>query len=477
MVWYISLLLYLFAKFICCNILIVLFRMSISSTSCSSSNGNGVINDDESVLELMLLEEAVKKVQEARRLEKESKDVKVRAAALRAFLADGDEEALALAPPVVVEAASAPVVIDVEKRPEDKGGRANLSDIDGKVYSVFKNSSAVKLLSESQGFRRACQLDRAAFLLGPDGIEIVPSQVLDNLYMQAARVRNIDLTDRSKVWESLRVLHRIENFRVFQPKSFEAFILFLPQWNNDSVLSLQHFVDFVFDEQKLEHIISALRGLELVLCFVFGFGWKKVLDDVITRISEGDLSETLGSYLRHELEAVWNAFCMEMRGRSLDSVGIVRCLGTQSDCVQLLSEMYASVNINLQGQERFLRRSKRKISEVTSRGEVAKELDGTRPKLRQEPNTSLYKSKMTRAVLDGTKSGAVKQVGNCIQHLRHLFNSNAPCTRGVDCHFAHLANKTSVSKSVLLDEVEKSSANMLRDPAVKKELKLAITRA
>jgi hypothetical protein len=34
-----------------------------------------------------------------------------------------------------------------------------------------------------------------------------------------------------------------------------------------------------------------------------------------------------------------------------------------------------------------------------------------------------------------------------------------------------------MSKAVLLDEVEKSSANMLRDPAVKKELKLAITRA
>ena len=451
--------------------------MSSSSSSYSSSNVSGILNDDESSLELVLLEAEVKKVQEARRLEREGKDVKLRAAALRAFLVDGDEEALALAPPVVLERPSAVVASDTEKRSEEKGGRATLSDVDGKIYSVFKNSSAVKLLSESQGFRRACQLDRAVFLLGPDGIEIVPSQVLDNLYMQAARVRNIESTDRSKVWESLKVLHRIENFKVFLPKSFEAFILFLPQWNNDTVLSLQHFVDFAFDEQKLEHIISGLRGLELVLCFVFGFGWKKVLDDVITRISEGDLSESLGSYLRYELEAVWNAFCMEMRGRSLDSVGIVRCLGTQGDCVHLLSEMYASVNVSLQGQERFLRRSKRKISEVISRGEVGKDLIVTRPKIKHDLLPSPFKSKVARPVLDGAKSGTGRQVGNCVQHLRHLFSAHAPCARGADCHFVHLATKTSMSKAVLLDEVEKSSANMLRDPAVKKELKLAITRA
>lgn len=416
-------------------------------------------------------------MQEVRRLEKESKDVKLRAAALRAFLADGDEEALALAPPVVVDGASTSLVTDLEKRQEDKGGRATLSDVDGKIYSVFKNSSAVKLLSESQGFRRACQLDRAAFLLGPDGIEIVPSQVLDNLYMQAARVRNIEFTDRSKVWESLKVLHRIENFKVFHPKSFEAFILFLPQWNNDTVLSLQHFVEFVFDEQKLEHIISALRGLELVLCFVFGFGWKKVLDDVITRISEGDLSEALGSYLRHELEAVWNAFCMEMRGRSLDSVGIVRSLGTQADCVRLLSEMYASVNVNLQGQERFLRRFKRKTSDLSFGEVTGKDLGGARLRQKHEPQVPLYKSNTTRTVLDGTKPGVVKQIGNCIQHLRHLFTSSAPCSRGTDCHFVHLASKTSMRKTALLEEVDKSSANMLRDPVVKKELKLAIMRA
>jgi len=32
-------------------------------------------------------------------------------------------------------------------------------------------------------------------------------------------------------------------------------------------------------------------------------------------------------------------------------------------------------------------------------------------------------------------------------------------------------------KTALLEEVDKSSANMLRDPVVKKELKLVITRA
>ena len=447
-----------------------------SSSSVSSGSSSGVVNprsiNEESILEVILLEAEVKKVQENRKKEKEANDLKLRAAALRAFLIDGDEEALAMVPPVV-----AVPVVELEKRAEEKGGRATLSDVDGKMYSVFKNSGVVKLLSESQGFRRACQVDRAVFLLGTDGIEVIPSQVLDNLYMQAARVRNMEFSQRSVVWESLKLLHRVENFKVFLPKSFEAFILFLPQWNNDSVLSLQHFVDFTFDEQKLEHIISALRGLELVLCFVFGFGWKRTLDDIITRVSEGDLSETLGSYLHHELEAVWNAFCMEMRGRSLDSGGTARTLGIQADCIKLLTEMYASVNVTLQGQERFLRRSKRKIVEVVAGGEIGKHPQTTNVKQRLESQVPVLVSKVKNTVSDGTRTNSLKQVGNCIQHLRHLFVASAPCSKGVDCHFTHIAGKTSVSKSVLLQEVERSSAFMLRDPAVKKGLKQAITRS
>jgi len=455
--------------------------MSKSSSSSDSSGSSSVIGasdnaNEESILEVILLEAEVKKMQETRRKEKETSDLKLRAAALRAFLADGDEEALAMVPPVVVGIASASAVVELEKRAEERGGRATLSDVDGKVYSVFKNSGVVKLLSESQGFRRACQLDRAVFLLGTDRIEVIPSQVLDNLYMQAARVRNSEFSERSVVWESLKLLHRVENFKVFSPKFFEAFILFLPQWNNDSVLSFQHFVDFTFDEQKLEHIISALRGLELVLCFVFGFGWKRTLDDIITRISEGDLSETLGSYLHHELEAVWNAFCMEMRGRSIDSGGTVRTLGVQADCVKLLTEMYASVSVTLQGQERFLPRTKRKIAEVVIRGEVGKPPQVASIRQRLESQVPLLKSKVTSTVSDGTRLDS-KQVGNCIQHLRHLFVASAPCSRGVDCHFIHIAGKTNVNKLSLLQEVEKSSAYMLRDPAVKKGLKLAISRS
>jgi len=397
----------------------------------------------------------------------------LRAAALRVFLLDGDEEALALVPPVAVGIASASSSESSETKTEETGGRATLSDVDGKTYSVFKNSSVVKLLSESQGFRRACQVDRAMFLLAADGIEVVPSQVLDNLYMQAARVRNVESTERSNVWESLKVYHRIEHFKVFLPKSFEAFILFLPQWNNNTVLSLQHFVESTFDEQKLEHIISALRGLELVLCFVFGFGWKRVLDDIVTRVSEGDLSEALGCYLRHELEATWSAFCMEMRGRSLNSGGVVRTLGTQSDCVKLLADMYSSVKVTLQGQERFLRRTKRKFSEL-SKGDA---VSGSVQQLRHESPVQAYKSRVITADSHGTRTDGVKSVGNCIQHLRHLFCGSSPCSRGAQCHFGHIVSKSSISKPLLIQEVDKSSANMLRDPAVRKELKQAISRA
>ena len=87
------------------------------------------------------------------------------------------------------------------------------------------------------------------------------------------------------------------------------------------------------------------------------------MDDLIIRVSEGDLSEMLGTYLRHELEAAWNGFCMEMRGRSLDAGGAVRLLGTQYDCVSLLSSMYEKVHLTLKGQERFLRNLKRKCTE------------------------------------------------------------------------------------------------------------------
>jgi len=112
--------------------------------------------------------------------------------------------------------------------------------------------------------------------------------------------------DVCTVWEPLRVSHRIERFRVFTTKSFEDFALFQPQWSNYSVLSLHHFVEGSFDEAWAEDTISALRGLELMLCFVIGYGWRRALDDLIIRFIDGDLSERLGSYLQHELEAAWN---------------------------------------------------------------------------------------------------------------------------------------------------------------------------
>lgn len=142
---------------------------SSDNSSGSAGNDDGVDNghdlrsNEEYVLEVLLLEAEVKKVQEERKRGKETQDLKLRAAALRVFLLDGDEEALALVPPVAVVIASASSSESSEKKTEEKGGRATLSDVAGKTYSVFKNSSVVKLLSESQDFRRACQVDRAMF--------------------------------------------------------------------------------------------------------------------------------------------------------------------------------------------------------------------------------------------------------------------------------------------------------------------------
>ena len=182
----------------------------------------------------------------------------------------------------------------------------------------------------------------------------------------------------------------------------------------------------------------------------------------------------LGVYLRYELEAVWNAFCMEMRGRSVDAVGIVRSLGTQQECVLLLGKMYTSVNVTLQGQERFLRRIKRKMSDVSSRGEVEIVPVNVYQKQVQGAQMPVKRAKVPATVIDRKKQ---EQVGSCVQHLRHLFMDSTPCSRGLDCHFVHITSKTSVSKSVLLKEVENSSANMLRDPAFKRDLKQAIIKA
>ena len=84
------------------------------------------------------------------------------------------------------------------------------------------------------------------------------------------------------------------------------------------------------------------------------------------------------------------------------------------------------------------------------------------------------RAKVLATVIDRKKQ---EQVGSCDQHLRHLFMDSTPCSRGLDCHFVHITSKKSVSKSVLLKEVENSSANMLRDPAFKRDLKQAIIKA
>jgi hypothetical protein len=431
--------------------------------SQSSSNS---ISREERLLQLALLEAEVGKRLELKRLAAEEEALRDRADALKAYLDDGDEEALARTPAITLGFTTSPVT---SKKPDDKSGRAVLNDVDGKEFVVFKNTTVVRMLERSQGFRRACQADRLPFLLGSDGIELVPSDVLDCLYMQSARVRNVSSGEVCKVWESLRVYHRIERFKVFATKSFEAFALFQPQWSNYAILSLQHFFDGSFDEARAEDIISALRGLELTLCFVFGYGWRRVFDDLIIRVSEGDLSEMLGAYLRHELEAAWNGFCMEMRGRSLDAGGAIRLLGTQVDCVSLLSAMYSRVHLTMKGQERFLRSSKRKSME---------QQDSSQIKIARK---SEVPTKNFSPVVDkGTgRSGTVvtKSGGYCVQHLRALFLGSSVCPKGPSCHFEHVVAKKSVAKSVLLEEIRRSSAKMLSEPGVRTDLLRAVSRS
>lgn len=432
----------------------------------ASHSSSDVISREERILQLSLLEAEVGKRLKMKRLAAEEEALRDRANALKAYLDDGDEEALARAPMVSVDLT---LPTEVSKKSEDKSGRAVLNDVDGKEFVVFKNTTVVRMLEKSQGFRRACQADRLPFLLGSDGIDLVPSDVLDCLHMQSARVRNVSCGEICKVWESLRVFHRIERFQVFATKSFEAFALFQPQWSNYAVLSLQHFVDGSFDEARVEDIISALRGLELTLCFVFGFGWRRVFDDLIIRVSEGDLSEMLGAYLRHELEAAWNGFCMEMRGRSLDAEGAVRLLGTQFDCVSLLSAMYSKVHLTLKGQERYLRNSKRKYVE---------QQDDIQVKVSRKAVSSMKTASAT-ANKNSIKPGAVviKSGGYCVQHLRELFLGSGVCPKGASCHFDHIATKKSIAKATLLDEIRRSSAKMLNEPGMRADLLRAVSRS
>ena len=432
----------------------------------ASHSNSDAIGRDERLLQLNLLEAEVGKRLEKKRLAADEEALRLRADALKAYLVNGDEEALALVPSVP---ANYPVSPEESKKPEDKSGRAILNDVDGKEFIIFKNTAVVRMLEKSQGFRRACQTDRLPFLLGSDGIDLVPSDVLDCLHMQSARIRNISSIETCKVWESLKVYHRIERFRVFSAKSFEAFTLFQPQWSNYSVLALQHFFDDSFDEERVEDIISALRGLELTLCFIFGYGWRRVLDDLIIRVSEGDLSKMLGTYLRHELEAAWNGFCMEMRGRSLDAGGAVRLLGTQYDCVSLLSSMYEKVHLTLKGQERFLRNLKRKCTEQIN----------VSPVKASRKTVILGKISNTVANKHFGKSGTgvVKSSGYCVQHLQALFLGSDACSKGTSCHFEHAASKKSVQKGVLLDEIRRSSAKILNEPDVRADLLKAVSRS
>lgn len=425
-----------------------------------------MISREERLLQLTLLEAEVGKRLELKRLVAEEEALRDRAEALKAYLDDDDEEALARAPTISL---GNTVSTELSKKSDDRSGRAVLNDVDGKEFVVFKNTTVVKMLERSQGFRRACQADRLPFLLGSDGIDLVPSEVLDCLHMQSARVRNISSLEVCKVWESLRVFHRIEQFPVFNTKSFEAFTLFQPQWSNYSILSLQHFVDGSFDEVRVEDIISALRGLELTLCFVFGYGWRRVLDDLIIRVSEGDLSEMLGAYLRHELEAAWNGFCMEMRGRSLDAGGAVRVLGTQLDCISLLATMYGNVHLTLKGQERFLRNCKRKNVE---------QKEGLPLKISRK--TELLVKNVPTTISKGTSNSGTlisKSGGYCVQHLRAIFLGSSVCPKGPLCHFDHVLSKKSVAKAVLLEEIRRSSAKMLNEPGVRTDLLRAVSRS
>jgi len=51
---------------------------------------------------------------------------------------------------------------------------------------------------------------------------------------------------------------------------------------------------------------------------------------------------------------------MELRGRSLDSGGAIRLLALLVEYFSLLSAMYSRAHLTMNGQERFLRSSKRK---------------------------------------------------------------------------------------------------------------------
>ena len=127
----------------------------------ASHSNSDAIGRDERLLQLNLLEAEVGKRLEKKRLAAEEEALRLRADALKAYLVNGDEEALALVPSVP---ANYPVSPEESKKPEDKSGRAILNDVDGKEFIIFKNTAVVRMLEKSQGFRRACQTDRLPFL-------------------------------------------------------------------------------------------------------------------------------------------------------------------------------------------------------------------------------------------------------------------------------------------------------------------------
>jgi len=115
----------------------------------ASQSSSNLISREERLLQLA----EVGKSLQIKRLAAEEEALHDRADALKAYLDDGDEEALALTPAITLGFTVSPVT---SKKPDNKSGRAVLNDVDGKEFVVLKNTTVVSILEMSQGFRRAC---------------------------------------------------------------------------------------------------------------------------------------------------------------------------------------------------------------------------------------------------------------------------------------------------------------------------------